>query len=278
MPSFTTRLADGWQRAQGALPLALVPAVVSLLATDKIGKVLAFDGRHIGLRIGLPAGIVDLWQFVSVPNEGVSIGVAGTDLTPVGLAVILIAVVIRAGLMAGYFGSLREALATDSYDFMTNLERHFLPFLVYTLLPVLVLAPLLLVSGRGGLPSVVVVLVPVVIAVSYLFYATPYLIVLRGVGVLEAATGSYRLAVAGGPYLRFAAGFAGLVVGGSILATAVVVNLGAIGVALGFLGAAPVGLACNLATMRFIADIDPESPTLRAWNSDGSADASDPEI
>lgn len=60
MPPFLTRLADGWARGSDHLALALVPLLTSLLATEKIGRIAAFDGRHLGLRLGLPVGVVDL--------------------------------------------------------------------------------------------------------------------------------------------------------------------------------------------------------------------------
>ena len=77
MPSFTARLADGWKTSQAHLQLALVPLLTALFNTDKITTMLAADGIHFGLRLGLPATIIDLWQFVSVPNEGVDIGLRG---------------------------------------------------------------------------------------------------------------------------------------------------------------------------------------------------------
>lgn len=267
MPSFTTRIADGWTRALRELPLAAVPLLVAALNTDKITSILAFDGNHIGFRIGLPAGVVNLWQFVSVPNESVSVGIGTPESLPIALAVIPITIVLKAGLTAGYFGSIRETLETDSFDFVRNAREYFRPFLIYTLLPVLVILPLIFLGVGGGIDAVapvVVLLVPIIIVAGYLFYATPYLIVLRDTDLVTAVRVSYGLAVSGGPYFRYALGFAGFVLLFSLPMTVLVLNLRPVGLLIGLIAAAPVGLAANIATMRFVADIDSESPALSA--------------
>lgn len=264
MPPFTTRLAEGWRWGLEHLPLALVPLVTALLATEKVQRIAGFRGRHLELRLGLPAGVVDLWQFVGVPNEPVGVGVPVPEALPLLVVVLPVAVIVQAALAAGYFGSLAAALESDTYDFAANVRRYFVPFLGYTVIPIVVVAPIAVLGLAGGrlLEPLVLLLVPVFIVAAYLFYATPYLVVLRGDGLVSALEESYRMAMDGGPYLRYAAGYAGFVLAVSLIATAVVVNLGLFGVAVGALAGAPVGLACNAATMRFIADIDPESPTL----------------
>ena len=274
MPSFTTRLADGWERAQHQLPLALVPLLTAALNTDKIEKILTFRGGHFGFQLGLPTGVVDLWEFVSVPNTGVNVDLGGPVVpAPLVFVVLPVALAIQAGLAAGYFGSIRDALVTDSYEFVTNIRRYFLPFVLYTLIPVLFLLPLVLLGGAGGLRALLplmILLLPAYLLLAYLFYATPYLVVLRETDLVSALRASYALARMGGPYLSYALGFAGFVFVSSLFATAVVVNLGLVGVILGVIIAAPVGLAANIATMRFVADIDPETPPLVSWTDQDS--------
>ncbi len=270
MPPFTTRLADGWQRGLEHLPLALVPLVTAVFATEKVQQVATFQGRHFGLRLGLPAGVVDLWQFVSLPNESIGVGVPLPEALPLLVVILPVAIVVQAGLAAGYFGSLASALETGQFDFVASVRDHFAPFLAYTLIPLVVIIPLALlgVGGSRQLVPVVLLLVPVVIVAGYLFYATPYLIVLREADLWSALRASYQLAIDGAPYLRYAAGYAGFVLAVSLVATAVVVNLGLVGVAIGVVAGAPVGLACNAATMRFVSDLDAQSPSLGDWDDD----------
>lgn len=267
MPPFTTRLADGWARALGHLPLAAVPLVTALIATDKVERILDASGGHVGFRVSLPVDVVDVWAFVSVPSEGASVEVGLPVGFPLSTVLVPAAIVLRAALAAGYFGGIRGALSTGEYEFAANVRRHFVPFLLYTVAPVLATLPLFALATSGGgrtlLPAVVVLL-PVVLLLSYLFYATPYLVVLRETDVVSAARASYRFAVAGGPYARYAVAFGAFVLVASLVVTAIVVNLGPVGIVLGVVGGAPVGLACNVATMEFVAAIDPESPSLDA--------------
>lgn len=275
MPSFTTRLARGWDRALEHLPLAAVPLVTALMATEKIQRIATFQGGHFGLRLGLPVSVVNVWQFVSVPNESVSIGVPLPEALPLVLVALPIGIVVQAALSAGYFGGLASALETGSFEFGASVRRHFVPFLVYTLVPMVVVAPaavLGLADSRLLFPVILLLVVAFIVA-AYLFYATPYLVVLRETDIVSALRTSYDLATEGGPYFRYAAGYAGFVLAVSAVATAVVVNLGLVGVAVGVVAGAPIGLACNAATMRFVADIDPESPTLGDWNEGPAAGA-----
>ena len=128
-------------------------------------------------------------------------------------------------------------------------------------------------TGRPG-AAALALLVPAAIfllAAAYLFYGTPYLLVLRDTDLLDAARGSYSLATAGGPYLAYTAGFALFVLLVSPVATAVVVNVPAVGLPVGVLVGGVLGLAANFATMRFFADLDPASSVDRAWNDDPAA-------
>ncbi len=275
MPGFTTRLADGWQRALDALPLALVPLVLGLADVEKMRSVVAFDGLHVGVRLGLPVSVVTLWQFVSVPQSGVNVD-AGVplDALPVAVVTVPLFLLAQAGLAAGYFGALADHLRSGEYRFVDGMREHFVPFLVLTVLPVLALLPVALgvfgLGAAGGRSTALLALavlgVPAFVLLSYLFYATPYLVVLRETGVLDAARGSFALAVGGGPYLAYAAGVALFVLVVSPLMTALVVTVPLVGLPVGLLGGSVLGLALNAATMRFVADVDGDSPTFGTWD------------
>lgn len=250
MVSFITRFVAGWERANANLTLAAVPLVIALLNTDAVTAVLSAEGWQFGFKTGLPLSIVDLWKFVSVPTTGINSGIS---------PLFLVFVLLQAGLAAGYFGSIRDLLdETSSQDFWENVLQYFVPFLVYTLF----LSLRLRLVGESGIPGgfiALIVLLPISFLLIYLFYATPYLLVLRDTGLVSALGASFALAVSSGPYLRFAIGFSALVLLSSVGVSVIVVNLGVIGIVLGAIVAAPVGLTANLTTMQFIADIDPES-------------------
>lgn len=282
MPSFTVRLADGWRRAGDQFPLALVPILLAVMQTDSIRQVLAYDGVHVGIKFGVPASVVTIWQFVDPPSTGVSVN-AGLPLSlPFAVVVVPLVVLLRAGLSAGYFGAIAARLVGRDDDFATSVRAHFLPFLAVTVLPYLFVVPFALgavgvggVGGGGAILVAILVLAPLLLAVGYLLWATPYLLVLRETGLLAAARGSYRLAVDGGPYLSYTVGYAALVVLVSAVATAVVVNVPAVGLPVGIVGGGFLGLVLNVTTMRFVADVDPQSPSAGEWpeqhRSGGSA-------
>lgn len=277
MPEFTARLAAGMQRAREHLWLSLVPVLFALLDSNKLLAVATFDGGHIGFQLGLPLSVVTVWQFVSVPNSGVAVNPGlPIEMLPVALLTAPVLLVAQAAAMAGYFGSLRDLLDGETSHFVGNVRAYFAPFLVVAAVPFLAVLPLAvgvfgvgaLTDGLGG--AVLLVVIPallVFLAAAYLLYATPYLIVLRDTGVLDAARGSYALAVAGGPYASYAAGFALFVLVVSPFATAFVVNVPLVGLLIGIPVGGVLGLGANFATMRFVADIDPRSGVDRSWDS-----------
>jgi hypothetical protein len=282
MPDFTTRLADGWRRARRSPRLALVPLVFGLADVDRLRAILAFDGIHVGVRFGLPASVVTLWQFVSLPQSGVNVdpGVP-VETLPVAVVTVPTLLLVQAALAAGYFGSLADQVTTGDSRFGENVTAHFVPFLVLGVVPVVVLLPVALgLFGLGaatGEPTAVVpftlLAVPALLLFAYLFYTTPYLVVLRDTGVVAAARAAYGLAIDGGAYLAYTAGVALFVLVISPVATAVVVNVPVVGLPVGLVGGSVLGVALNVATMRFVADVDPASPSAGRWpEEDGDGD------
>jgi hypothetical protein len=285
MPGFLTRLSSGLHRAGEHLPLAVVPVVFALLNTRKLLAVATFEGAHVGFKLGLPLSVVTVWEFVSVPTDGLAVypGLP-VDRLPAALATVPALLGVQAAVLAGYFGSLRSALDGEAYRFLRNSRRYFLPFVVVTAVPLLVLLPVAagvlgLGAATGGLagPAGLVVLVAVVgfAVAGYLLYATPYLLVLRDGGLLDAARRSFALAVGGGPHFAYTLGYVAFVVIVSPVATGVVVNVPVVGLPVGILAGGVLGLAANLTTMRFVADLDPGSSVAANWDGEEGGDATD---
>jgi hypothetical protein len=189
-------------------------------------------------------------------------------------------VVLQSMLAAGYLGSLRQVLDTGSYDFGAAVRRYTVPIATYQLTATLFSTALagvgLLVGSR--LTALVLLALPMFLLLAYLFYPVPYLVVLRERGLVDAIRGSLGLATSGGPYLMYTLGFVAFSALVSLVGTAVVANLGPVGIVAGAVAAAPLGLALNITTLRFLADIDDASPTFGEWPSDddGSASSTDP--
>lgn len=258
------RLVEGWRRGRAHLWLALVPLFTGLLAFEKIQRVVSFRGSHVSVRTTLPAGILDVWSFVGTPG-GTTVG-ATLPTSATGLLVAVVLVVVRAALSAGYFGSIADLVTGETVDFEANVGHYFLRFLTYeiaaTVVTLLLFAPLLAVVGAGGRggAALLLVAIPVVLVLSYLFYATPYVMVLRDTGLLDAAGVAYGLAVEGGAFFRYSAGFALVVLVASPLSSVVVVTLSSLGVLVGLAAGAVAGLVGNVATTLMVADVDPEAP------------------
>ncbi|WP_435179038.1 hypothetical protein [Halorussus sp. AFM4] len=245
--SFGTRLQVAWERATDNLPLALVPLLSSLLAPDDVRRVLAAEDLNFGIAFRFPAALPDLWSFVSLPSQP-----AGVHVSPT-LWLLPVAVLVRAGLVAGLLGSAWEAVETGRYDFAANARQHFVPVLVFVALVRVVGVGAVALAATA--PLLVLLAVPLFLLLSYLFYATPYLLVVAEDSVGEALARSYDWAVGGGPYLSYAGGYLLAVVAVSVFVSAFVVNLGVVGVAVGAAVTAPVALALTFATTEFVADL-----------------------
>lgn len=257
MPSITSRLQDASEQLSSAelWLFSLVPLASSVLGFSEALKLLTADvDFHIGIRFGLPLPVSDPWSFVST---SVGSGAQVTGPTSAGsIALLGVGIVLKSILLAGYLGGLRDGLRGESPDFLDSIREQFIPFLGFAVvLLTLALPPMLLTMTARPPLAVVTLWLPVYFLLSYLLYATPYLVVLHDVGLGEALSWSVSLATTGGAYLRYALGYLVLVVVISIPATLVVANTGVLGIVLGVVLLSPVGLVFDTATLLFVADL-----------------------
>jgi hypothetical protein len=265
MVSLTALLSEAAERTDRTLPLAAVPMVVSLLALDRLRRVTRFDGFNLGISFGFPSTVSTGWTFLSLPS-----GPSGPTVTPTdpGVFTLVSAVgtLLTAALGAGYLGSLRRAVAGESRQFLADVRAHFLPLL---LLQVGVfLAGLLFVGAALVTPLLLVLVLPLLLVVAYLFYAAPYLVVTGDRSLMSALRASYRYATAGGPYASFFARYLLVVALVSIPATPPFTSLGLVGALVGMVLLAPVGLLFDDATMSFLRDLDGGAPGVAASEDD----------
>lgn len=257
MPSIGARLSDGKQRLSehDLWSYALVPVLLAALNGRQIRNVLSSEHDfHVGITFGLPIPVTDAWAFVSTPTPGGGFTGGPTEIAGVGLFVV--GLVLQGVLLAGYLGGLAQGLRGETPEFATAVGEYWLPFLGFAVvLLAMFLPPALVMLGPRGLRGLLVVWLLVFVVGGYLLYAAPYLIVLHDVGLGRAVAWSVSLATDGGAYLRFAAGYAVVVLLISIPATLVVANLSVVGVAAGVIGLAPVGLVFDTATLVFVGDL-----------------------
>ncbi len=249
--AFIPLLERSWKRATGGLlPLVVVPIATGLLAVDELEATLAHDGIHLGVEFAFPAMIVDVWTFVSTPNPD------GVSVSP-SLWLVPVVVLVHAILGAGYLGSIRDGLEAESIDFLANVSRYGVRILGYVLAVYALLVPVALLALVDPGVAVVAVLlgIPVGSVLWYLFFATPYLVVLLDVSLLDAAARSYALAIQGGAYFEYAIKYFGFVLVSSVVVSLVAVNLPLVGIFLALVGTAPLALTLNVATMAILRDV-----------------------
>ncbi|WP_435115107.1 hypothetical protein [Halolamina sp. C58] len=257
MPSFGARLGDSVDRLaeHGLWRYALVPLLLSALNGRQIRNVLGADyDFHAGISFGVPIPVTDAWSFVSTPTPGGGVAVGPTALA--GVVLFAVGIVLQGVLLAGYLGGLSRGVRGEPPAFGAAIREYWLPFLGFALvLLAMFLPPALLALGPAGLRGLLVLWLLVFVVGGYLLYAAPFLIVLHDVGLGRALGWSVSLATDGGAYLRYAAAYAVVVLLISVPATLVVANLSILGVLIGIVGLAPVGLVLDTATLVFVGDL-----------------------
>lgn len=245
--TFLDRLGATWPRIRHHLELALVPALTSLLAVENVDRVLRSEGFSIGATFRFPAPIIDLWTFVSLPAQQTG----GLYVSPF-LAALPVLLIVEGVLAAGYLGSVEAALRTGSYEFFDSARRYGVRIVVYTFLwnaGVFLLGVLAAIN-----PLFILIGILLFLWLSYRLYATPFLIVLRDLPLGVALERSWRWGREGGEYFSFGVGYLLTVAAISLAATLLVTSTGPVGVIVGVLLAAPLGLALTAATMGFVRD------------------------
>ncbi|MXV62837.1 hypothetical protein GS429_12320 [Natronorubrum sp. JWXQ-INN-674] len=199
------------------------------------------------------------FETIIVPLEAVD----GAMLAWLGLALVVYAV-ISAVIAAGYLGGIDRRLRDEPASIPACIIRYAPRLVLYhlvvfgafvALVPVLVAAPALLVLA-----------IPAVIVLGYLFYAVPFLFIVDDARFLEAFRHSYGYGLEGGPYLRFAFWHVAVAAATS-LALSILLNSGGVGFVVGLLVATPLALVLTAATISFVQElVEPdgrETATLR---------------
>lgn len=246
MADFASLVREAADRFDDLAALAAVPLFTSLLAFDNIERAAAggeFD-FHAGVAFSFPNAVVDLWTFVSLPAGEPGVRVA----EPLWLLLVVFAV--QSALTAGYLGSIHRRLDGERIDFLGDVGRYFPRILAYQALAWGVTLLALFVGILTG--PFVLLLFPAALVLNYLFFAAPYLIVVRDASVGTAIRESYEWAIDGGGYFAYAVRHLAAVAAVSIPTTLVAVNFGVVGVVLAAVATAPVGLTLSAATTLFV--------------------------
>lgn len=251
MVAFLELVLDSWERSGAVRILAVVPFLDAFLKVENLAQVLHFEGTHYSVTFPAPSPMLTVWSFADPPTAG-----GGVSLfAPVPLLPVL--VVVEAALLAGYLGSLDAGFRTGDFEFLANVRLYFRDFLVYNVLvTVVVLAAA--AAATAALPVLVAGFLAL-FALSYLFFAAPFLVVVEDRPVGDALARSLELALAGDEYAEFFLKHVAVGVALSVLLTPVVTTLGSVGVIVGAAVGSLVGLTLTLSTLRFLRGDVPES-------------------
>lgn len=247
------------QHARRVWPLVVVPLVVTLLDYGRLTALLANTDRVFSVTFGLPRAVSSLWSFVNAQPDGVSVEPSAFGGFGSFLVAAVVSAVVGGLLAAGYLGSIDAALDGD-YDFRRATRRYAPRLIAYALLEtgvgLLLFVPAM--AARALLPVVAIGL----FALAYLFFATPYLVVIEDSPLLAALRQAGALAVGEARVLAFFLAYLLVSAGLSLPISWVAFRQPPTGVGLAVVLAAPLALLLNVATLLFVRDlVDAGSPT-----------------
>jgi hypothetical protein len=244
------------EHAARVWPLAAVPLVVTLFDVGRLRTLLRNTDRAFSVTFGVPRPVSSLFSFVNAQPNGVS----GFGSVAV-FAVALVGSAVVSGLLAaGYLGSIDAAL-DGRIDFLGAVRSYGRPLVGFSLLEA---AVTLTFVGMGIVaPPLLVVFAVGFLVLAYLFFATPYLVVVAELTLASALRRSVELATGDGRVLGF---FLGYVLVSAILSVPISMlafSSGLVGVAAAVVASTPAALLLNVATLLFVRDLvaEPASPT-----------------
>jgi hypothetical protein len=210
------------------LPLAVVPLLGSLLSVSKVAAFAMPQGGG-GVKFPLPTGLPTLWTFTSTSGTGGGVTVGPPGLSSVvGLGLFVVGFFVTAALEAGFLGRLAGVAAGRNGAFVDAAIEYLGRIVVVKV--VLAVVTFAVAIPLFFFPPLAVALA---LVVGYLLYGAPFVIVVEDLGVVAAIRRSVSLALSGGPYFAYATGYLAVGTVGSFVLTAVVFNLGLVGVVVG---------------------------------------------
>lgn len=270
-------LSDAVSSAGRLAALAAVPLVASLARWRDVLALSTRPGSHLGVKLGLPHPLADLWTFVDAPAlERRELYVDAPVVTGQGLSadVLIAALAFAVGtglLIAGYVGSIDQFARQGRYDFLENVRRYGARMVAFQ---AVVYAVLLAIVGAALVhPVFLVVGLLVGLLAWVLFYLAPFLVVVEGRSLGDAFGRSFELVTSRREPLVFLALYAALVLLGS-LPVSLLANADLPGVLVAALVASGGGLVLTVLAVLFVRDlVAPTRPTVRsASGTDVAAD------
>lgn len=223
MPSTFDDALDVTRRS---LDLAHLPAIATLLSLSKVTQALE-AGPGGGMTFPMPTGLPTLWTYVSLPSGSGGMSISGPLAFTAFIPLFIVGLVITSALEAGFLGTLRRRIEGRPVDFLASAKQFVWRMILVNLLRALV------VFAMFPLIAIPPLAIVVVIAVTYLIYGLPFVIVVTDEDFETSLRTTIDQALSGGRYAGF--GVAHLL-GGAVLSlflTTLVRNGGLFGILVG---------------------------------------------
>ena len=180
-----------------SLPLAVVPALASLLSLDSVVRALR-AGPGGGITLPFPTGLPTLWTYVSLPSGPGGVPVGGTLSLAAFVPLFVAGLLVTSALEAGLLGTLSTRIDGGRGGFAASVRRYTLRIVGVNLVRFTVVVAALPFALLLPPLALLVVLVG-----SYLVYGLPFVVVTRDVGVGKALDATVGHAADGGAYAAF---------------------------------------------------------------------------
>ena len=256
----STILHDAAQTTRRIAILVFVPFAIALMRWNDLVVTGADTTTQFSVTFPTPHSFITLWSFVNAASETGTEITTGTFPGPFGfgfgvLFVLTLAVyvVFTGMILAGYLGSIDEAITDGSFDFVDNVRRFARPLVAYEALSILVM--LGLVGGVMVTPALFPVVAVTVFVIAFLTYLTPYLVVATDVDLVPALGRSIRLTTHRAEPILAYLGFVGFGAVLSVPLSMLVYGNGVVGGLLGAAITAPIGLFASVVFVRFTRSV-----------------------
>lgn len=212
-----------------SLPVAVVPALASLAAIGEIRRAVESPPGG-GVTFPLPTGLATLWTYTDVPG-GPGTVAGSLSVSPSGVAAAAVGVVFAGALEAGFLGTLDGRIDGDpiTLDRFALAVRRFGVRLIGVQVVRLLAVVAVVFVGQLFVPLAFLGS----LAVGYLLYGWPFVVVVRDESLTDTLGVTLGLATESRSYVWFAVGH--LVCGAlaSVPLTGLVRNTGLAGVVIG---------------------------------------------
>lgn len=254
-------------RSKRLAVLAVVPFLTSLLRWRDVEAVASDSSTVYSVTFGTPHPFLDLWTFVNAPTPETGDAVGTADfplLVAAGFGLLFVAslvgfVVVSGLLLAGYLGSIDEGGDGGEFDFLGNVISYGRSLVGYQALSLGVVVGLVLAAG--AVPAMAPLVFVAVFVLAYLFYLTPYLVVVRDRGLVVALRESFGIVTSRlEPVVAFV-GFTVCVAVASVPVSWIAYEFGFPGVVAAAAVTAPVGFFATVFFLEFAGELAADGRT-----------------